>query len=1183
VSSPSQTASATSDATGHFSFVSLAPDTYSISANKAGYEPVSVSGITVTADNTQTVTLKTQRTVRTLGKVTTRAAGELLKPGITADVYSVSAPVQTAAAALGGGGGLNNAYSAVASVPGVFVPQGQNGAYQSIFVRGGNYTQVGYEYDGVPLQRSFDQYPGTNLSSLGQQELQVYTGAAPVNSDSTALAGFINQVIKTGTYPGFGTLKLGVGAPIPYDQASLEVGGATPNRNFSYYVGVAGYNQHIKLEKDHEFDAAYGGVINILRANCTSANPTAGCYLNTAGPGGLTLAPTGYEIGPLFWSSRNLLVDRDNVVNLHFGLPHRRDSGKDDVQLLYNSSWLETVFPATLSKFDRFAGDVQNGTITLPNGTVVPNCARAAAGAPCAVIGSQTPSYFDKQVYNGPTGVALGAGDLANTADYYFPSSPTNRPFNSPINPFALGDTYQQNAAIVKLQYQHNISSSAFLRLFGYTAYSDWLQYGPGGMAPAFYGSVSPDYKLGTHERGLVANFTDQISPKHLVNVNASYTTATTFRNNNSVTLSSSTVAANSSTVAFLVNSANPTNGQCYQVTGAAATPVNCALAASARYILPGAGKGALIRAHATDPTVSAAPALSCGGAPCEYFVVGNGLSAVYNTVTPVFTYVSVQDSWKPNDRLLISLGLRYDDFKYNLVDTTGGPARQFWVNYYNAFNCYDPVTATTSTASAANVCPAGQTPLTFSSKSLSQTDYPVWQPRVGLTYTLNPLNVLRFSWGKYAQPASSAFQQYDTLQPNLVAGTNLLFYTNGFHNPSHLIFPEESYNTDFSWEHQTKGTDLSWKLTPYLRTTKNELTTVLLDPKTNFVSGLNVGQKNVSGLELAIRKGDLERNGFFGQLSYTYTHATIKFTNLPNGQSVAYGLNLAVKQYNAYTSFCASNPTAQCGSISTSTLASPKLAAPCFTAAGAPDPACLPTSVANPYWNAPPQPLFDPNAAYAVYSQFAGSRPLTGSSGSYLVPHVLALVLNYRHDRLNVTPSMQLQAGSVYGRPLDQPGIDPAAGCSALATGTLAGDPRYPYGSPGGRPYNAATCRASIAVPDPYTKQFDNFGAFRQPTKFAGNLQVSYDVSPRVKLSVLGVNVLTSCFGGSKVPWGVGGKAGCVYGSNAFTSNFYNPGDVIDPQFQYPYGPVFGSVFQSTSGGQANPFQAFFTMEFKL
>src|SRR5580704_9487737 len=57
VSSPSQTASATTDAGGHYSFLALAPDTYTVSATKDGYTPASYPGVTVFADNTETIAI----------------------------------------------------------------------------------------------------------------------------------------------------------------------------------------------------------------------------------------------------------------------------------------------------------------------------------------------------------------------------------------------------------------------------------------------------------------------------------------------------------------------------------------------------------------------------------------------------------------------------------------------------------------------------------------------------------------------------------------------------------------------------------------------------------------------------------------------------------------------------------------------------------------------------------------------------------------------------------------------------------------------------------------------------------------------------------------------------------------------------------------------------------------------
>ena len=1179
--SPSGSATASTDKTGSFQFLSLSPDTYVLSVTGAGYDAATLSGITVQADQTATFNVALAKTLKQIGRVRSRSNASLIQPGISTDVYNVSAAQQSAAATLGGGGGLNNAYSAVASVPGVFVPQGQVGQYQSIFVRGANYTQVGYEYDGVPIQRAFDQYPGGNLSNLGTQEVQVYTGSAPTNAGSTALAGFVNEVIRAGTYPGSATLSLGAGSPAGYTNLHFEGGGATPSRSFSYYVGAAGYNQDIAYGDRPEF-AQYAPPINVYRNGCGTAHPTAGCYKGpSAGPGSSILGPNGYELGPLFYGYSTYLQDRDNIVNLHLAIPHRNSTEglKDDVQFLYNAVLTQTYFASAPSDWGPYLSQVVKGTaggnVVCPNLTTAQNCNR---------YGANPLIYNDKQYYLGRTGVFLTPGDLTNTTFAYFPNSPANRPLNS-NQLLNERDSYNQNGAITKLQYTHTINSRSYARIAGYTEYSDWLQYGEGGLNPRFNGSISPDYKLGSKTHGVDFNYANQLSDKHLLNFTLAYVTSNTFRNNDSGYVSQGAA------VAYLVDSTNPTSGVCY--SGALA-PVSCTAAATSRYTLPGASPGpaALVLSAGGVPITSLA-GKTCGSGPCQYFVVATGNAATYNTVVPKFTTVALSDKFQVNERLSLDLGLRYDDFKYGLPDTTGDLARQLFVNNFNKFNCYDPVTQTLTTTdlsgkplpTTANGINCGVVPrytsASFSATSLAVEDYPELQPRFGLTYSVNRNNVIRASAGKFAQPSSSAFQQYNTIQPNLIPGPNTSYYNLGFTTPSHHILPEESYNYDASWEHQFNGTDASFKFTPYVRTTKNEISTVLLDPKTNFVGGINIGRKNVKGLEFQIQKGDLNRDGFFGLMSYTYTFARITFDRTPKGTTVVDGLNNAIKTYNGYTSFCASNPTdARCGTTSTG-LAS----AACYKPNGTADAACAAGDIANPYWNAAPQGLFDPNASYPLYNTYSGSTFASGSNQSYIPPHILTFIGNWKHGRLNVTPTAQFQGGAQYGIPLGTEGIDPARGCAPLvgSAATTANDPRYPGAPIAARPYDASSCTGAIPIPNPVTHQYDPYGAFTEPNKLSANLSLSYDLSRRVTARLDFVNVVSTCFGGSNVPWKITGAAGCDYTRSPYVGNFYNPGDVIQARVAQPYGPLFSNVFQSTTAGQADPFQVFGSISIKL
>ncbi len=337
--SPSQSATVTTDAAGHFSFLTLAPDTYTVTASKSGYQSTSVPGEIVFADTVQIVSMRIPKALRTIAHVTSTAAGSLVKSGTTADVYSINASTQAATAALGGGGLINQAYSAISTVPGAYVIPNQTGYYATINIRGGDYDQVGYEFDGVPVNRSFDNYASSSASSLGNAEVQVYTGANPANSEGQGLSGFINQVIKTGTYPGFATGSLGIGVPTFYHRASIEIGGATPDRLFSYYIGIAGANQaanYVNSNNGSEYDNWLGAPLGIV----------GGPYGNPFAPGwSLFFGGTGnsyFPLGPAGnYANFATIYARNIVANVHIGIPHHHDAGRDDVQILYTDEALK--------------------------------------------------------------------------------------------------------------------------------------------------------------------------------------------------------------------------------------------------------------------------------------------------------------------------------------------------------------------------------------------------------------------------------------------------------------------------------------------------------------------------------------------------------------------------------------------------------------------------------------------------------------------------------------------------------------------------------------------------------------------------------------------------------------------------------------------------------------------------
>ena len=1159
--SASQSAVTTTGADGKFSFISLNPDTYTISvAETSTRDASSTSGVTVQADQTVNVNITQPTKLKQIGSVTSRAAGALVKPGTTADVYSINAVTQDKASGVGGGGNLNSAWSAIATVPGVFIAPNQAGyigAGASISIRGGDYDQIGYELDGVPVNRAFDNYPSGSLSSLGQQELQVYTGATPANSEAEGISGYINQVIRTGTAPASRNLVLAVGTPVFYNKVAFEAGGANPGRTFSYYIGAGAYNQSLRYYDQYNgasLQPNYGAPLT----PCPDAT-----FIGCHGPQGQDYtnggASAAYVLGPYNYNAPSGVQDRDTVANFHFGLP-RKDGNKDDIQLLFDNNFINN--PSYDSTNDAGGAAFLNDS------------------------GLGVPAYYDTYTFNGARpGTLLPVGYTGGgTSTYLFPQSPNGRQFglancslatlgitNGCIEPDRR-DAFNNNQSVVKLQYQHNFGTNAFLRVYGYTYYSNWLQTGPQSNYADYIGFVPSDYELSSHTRGLSVNFSDQLNSQHLLSVQGSYTTATTLRDNNTQDVAGAYNAARlngRTVVGLLVDGSNPLNGQCYTFGGAPVPCFNNAGSDLNRGVTHGGTSpfpGFFNLLQAANGSVTPASG-TCGAGPCQYLVVEDGTHATYNTVVPKFSAFSITDQWKPTDRLNVNLGLRFDRFEFDGSDTTGTPARTF---FYNAWNKQFPGLMQVNTPSQVEA-------------------YNVIQPRLGFTYTVNPTTVLRASYGRYGQAPNSAFEQYNFLQQDAPpALANFVRFGVG-NTPAHAIRPEVSNNYDFSYEHQFKG-DTSVKFTPFLRKTQDQIQQFFLDQKTNFVSGLNVGRQTSEGFELEVDKGDFSRNGLAGRLSFTYTNSYINYSRLSNGLSVIDPFNAAISQYNTFTKNGGGSP---CYATATTDPVTGGVIP------GAAAPGCPAGSIANPYYNAPTQPLMDVNANYATFDTFPGGIGAGGYS-SFGAPYVLTAIVQYKHGPLSITPALQFSGGSRYGVPISTGGIFPNQ-CQGGLGGSPNSDPRYFYGAPGGAPYDVSTCLAAqtnpntpavaantqgvgadptyLAVPNPYTHRFDGVGGFVSPSQILLHTQISYDVNKRFTLVGNFANIVNRCFGGTKVPFAVNHACNytATYGAGGgpapLVGGLYNPGQNVQPILASPYLPTFPGY----------PFNMYFEARIKL
>lgn len=1125
VESPSQSLSTTTDASGNFSFISLPPDSYVVSIQKSGFSPISRSGVTIQTGQSQVLSIELEKELKTIGTVKSRASGGLVRSGVTSDVYSINAAGQKAAAPLAGSGSLGQAYGAIASAPGVNLPQGQQGWGQSVYIRGGDTDQVAYEYDGIPVVRESDGAPITTLTGLGNQEIQVYTGGTPATADSPGLAGYINQVVKTGTYPGFSSAELGIGGPQFYHQAQFEIGGATKNRLFTYYFATMGQNQ------DYRYGSQFNGAGDplfffplVVPSSNSAYNILDGSYGSYPNYGSVFSSAAAYG------QAGN--SQRDTIANVHIGIPHKSDGYRDDLQLLYVTGNIATQFYSSQNEIQYTPSVASYYGLTYPM------------------------QYLNSSYYTGALGKAPVASDVIQGVG--FPSGPQWAGALIPVN---QRDGSSNGFSIEKLDYTKNINTSSYLSLVGYSQYTDWFLNGP-TSANLPFGAELADYEVLGHIYGANLTYSNQLSSKNLLTVKASWMTQDLQTYNalfNSIPGPGGAQpgpGVNSTGLGTIVTSYVDNAGNCYNYqTGAVAS---CFSAASQGGNVGGNG------INLTPGYAAAGSAAAKAGA--HWIVTENGRAAQIDNVKPYFSSVALTDVYHPNQRLTVNLGARVDQFAYrldNLADPSQYTTRQFWFNAFNREYCgaqgQDPYFV-----GPGGSCPAGFVPMTTPGYSLentspSTTTNTVVQPRIAFTYSMSPNTILRGSYGRYARPAPTSYKQYNTVQQDLPDFLSQ-FYALGYNTPYHNVQPDTSDNFDLSLEQNLPKANISFKVTPFYRSTNNQLQYLSISALGGTEAGVNVGSLSTKGVELGVQSRDFADQGLSWRLTYTYTNASIKYKPVSNGVSVIDELNNGIEEYNSYTSACAgvkpNSPNWQaCGSGIYAGNAAPVLAS--TQTAG--------LNVPNPYYNKALAPLLNTNGSYTPYDVIPSAF---NAANGYEVPNVATAIVNYRHGPFAVTPSFTYSDGSYYGSPLTYPGYVPQ-GCAALPSAT----PLAPGSSCG--------AGGAIFIPDPYTGRFDSMGSLREPSQLTMNLGLSYDVSKRVTINLLGSNIYNRCF-----------QRGYAW-DDPTTCQYSNlPSNILAPsgnflanaplQVRYPYG-AWLNITQVGYWGVIQPFQATLNVDIKL
>ena len=200
-------------------FFDVPVDTYTISVQAKSVEPFSQTGITVFGDNTVDIgTLRLDRGLKTIGRITRRAASSAFTPNQTTPQFTVAGSQLEDTQGKKSNSSLS---SALLAVPGF-----QTDSTGNLVLQGSLRDQIRYQIDGVDF--SDQGFNGSVNNGFFKEiaSLQVVPGAGDL---SQANAGAGNLVVKQGSYPGQGLLDAEIGNHTFSHQLNTAYGTATSN------------------------------------------------------------------------------------------------------------------------------------------------------------------------------------------------------------------------------------------------------------------------------------------------------------------------------------------------------------------------------------------------------------------------------------------------------------------------------------------------------------------------------------------------------------------------------------------------------------------------------------------------------------------------------------------------------------------------------------------------------------------------------------------------------------------------------------------------------------------------------------------------------------------------------------------------------------------------------------------
>lgn len=259
---PVYSARSTTNAAGYYAFVGIPVATYTLTFVKGGYQDQTISGVAVIQNETNTQNIVMTSGITTIAHVASRSATSLVQPNQTADETTVT---QQTLEDITGTPDTIEQSEVLNALPG-FTPTA--GGAPSI--RGGAINDLGYEMEGVDIKDPVLGLFMNNGALAGVQQLVVSTGSFDVATGNSN-EGIINEVVKQGSYPDFANVWLFKDAGYFYDGFAAEVGGATPDNHFTWYVAYHGVRD-ANVWGDGDFQPLAVGATSNVQVNETVVN-----------------------------------------------------------------------------------------------------------------------------------------------------------------------------------------------------------------------------------------------------------------------------------------------------------------------------------------------------------------------------------------------------------------------------------------------------------------------------------------------------------------------------------------------------------------------------------------------------------------------------------------------------------------------------------------------------------------------------------------------------------------------------------------------------------------------------------------------------------------------------------------------------------------------------------------------